>query len=268
MTYILLGILGLAMGSFLNVLIWRLPRNEDWTRGRSHCDSCGRVLRCGDLVPVLSWLWLKGRCRGCKGKISLWNPTIEILNAVGWMGLGWAADRGWSLSGMGRLGWEGGGLVYLMLCLALFSVLLTLLAIDWQYYIIPDFLIGMMLLIGLGSVLMLREAWMSEIGLRVFWGMAAGGGFAVLHWITKGKGMGWGDVKLALGMGALLKSAVLWALFSAFGLGAVVGLGLLASGKKKLRQPIPFGPFLVTGMVWALLYGDKMVEWYVRSFSL
>ena len=285
---LVLFIFGLFIGSFLNVLIWRLPRREKWIRGRSRCVHCKHGLAWYDLIPLLSFVWLMGKCRYCKRPIAMLYPIVEMANGLLWGLAGWLLVSGYQLSGIGQLGWEGMGLIRLILLLILFSTLLVIFVVDLQHYIIPDEMVVAMgaigLVLGISSLVwphlggglastsevfggvegpLSRGELVPGIVERVVWGMGAMGFFWLLHMITKGKGMGWGDVKLVLGMGLVLAQATIVALMSAFIIGAVMGVGLLLAGKRTLKQPIPFGPFLVVGMVVGLLYGRQVLEWYL-----
>ncbi len=268
----LLLVWGLFVGSFLNVLIYRLPRGEHWVRGRSRCPKCKHDLAWLDLIPVVSFVWLRGKCRYCGKPIAILYPIVELANGLFWSLVGYGASVGFGLSGIGKLGWTDWGLVGLITTLMLCSVLLVILVVDWQHYVIPDEMVGV--LAGVGVVLGILEAGskgnagIGELTNRLIWGLGAMGFFWLLHLITKGKGMGFGDVKLVAGMGLVLEKAVLVALMSAFMIGAIVGVALLLTRVRKLKQPIPFGPFLVMGMVIGLLTGNQIINWYLVGLML
>ena len=271
--WLLLGY-GLFVGSLVNVLIYRLPRGMGWVKGRSHCPHCKKILRWYDLVPVLSWIWLKGKCRNCRKPISVLNPIVELVNAVVWGYVGYGGSVGFKLAGIGELGWSGVNLIHLIAALILSSTLLVILVVDWEHYVIPDEMTVTMLAVG--AVLSILEGMgggpLLHLGFEGQGGMwkerliavaASGLMFWGLHKLTKGKGMGWGDVKLVPVMGLILGRFVVVGLFAAFLLGSVVGIGLLLAGRKKFGQPVPFGPFLVGGMIIALVFGRQALDWYV-----
>jgi prepilin signal peptidase PulO-like enzyme (type II secretory pathway) len=250
------------VGSLLNVLIYRLPRDEQWISGRSYCPFCKAKLSAKDLIPILSWLLLKSKCRHCRKPISWQYPAVELANGLLWAGIGWlSGNGGYQLSGMGHLGLQNWSLVTTILVLALISCLLILFVIDLKHYIIPDQLV--IVIVSIGIIL----AILADPVSRLLWATGAFAFLYLLHLITRGKGMGFGDVKLAFGMGMILKSSVIVALMSSFFIGALVGTGLLFAKLKKLKQPIPFGPFLVIGIIIGLLYGDKILVWYLTGLG-
>lgn len=254
----LLGIIGLLVGSFLNVVIWRWPREEEFVQKRSHCVHCGHTLAWFDLLPLASWLWVRGRCRYCKKKISPLYPIVESMNSLAWMYIGWLATTGYHLGG---IGWIDGitwrGFVGLLCALAVISTLIVIWWIDWLHQLIPD---GASILLGcLGLVCgVLDGNW----GEKLLWGVIAGLFFVGLYVITRGKGMGLGDVKLAGAMGLLLGWLTPLSLVTSFWSGAAVGISLLLLKRAKFGMPIAFGPFMVLGVVVAMFYGESIVEWY------
>ena len=270
MPILTLFIFGLFVGSFLNVLIYRVPLGQQWLSGRSYCPHCKHNLLWYDLIPILSWIWLNGKCRYCHKQISWQYPTVELANALLWAGTGTyivrcqLSDLSCQLSSFGSLGLSGWQFINTILILTLASSLLTLFVIDLYHYIIPDQLIIVLISIGiaLGLTEIVNGNW-SDITSRLLWGTGAFAFFYLLHFITKGKGMGFGDVKLVFALGLILKSSVVVALMSAFFVGAVIGVGLLASKIRKLKQPIPFGPFLVLGTGIAIVYGQYIIDWYL-----
>lgn len=216
---------GVAVGSFLNVLIDRLPRGENALTGRSVCDHCKKPLRWFELIPLLSFFLQRGRCRRCHKELSWQYPFVELVTGVAFA------------AGVNPL---------------VFSSLLVIFVADLKYQIIPD----SMIMIGvLGAIGGIRENALSGLG--------AAGFFFVLWMITKGRGMGLGDVKLAFLMGLLLGfPRIVVAGYLAFLTGAVVGVILIVLGKKTLKERIAFGPFLIAGTVGALLWGDWLIGWW------
>jgi len=242
----LVAVFGLIIGSFLNVVIHRLPRGESVVRGRSHCPACGRTLAWYDLVPVVSYLALRGRCRSCGAPISPRYPLVELLT-----GAVFAA-----------LFYRFGPTPVLIKYLFLASILVAAAFIDLEHYIIPNRLV----LVGAGGGLLsplLQDVsvWSALSGMAV-----AGGVLLLLALVSKG-GMGLGDVKLAAVVGLFLGWPLgLVAVFFAACLGGAFGILLLVFGIKRRKDPIPFGPFIALGTVVTLLWGKQVVFWYTKNF--
>ncbi|MFS8158731.1 MAG: prepilin peptidase, partial [Candidatus Roizmanbacteria bacterium] len=250
MSLIFLFIFGLVVGSFLNVLIDRLS-NEESILGRSYCDSCKKTLSPLTLIPVFSWIYLRGRSACCKKKISLWYPVVEIITAVAFIlpfiiptsSQYFVTDlvRLFSAHSHSTQLW-----FYLTTWLLLISASIVTIVADVKYHIIPD---EMTLLTGLIAFPFIYLNWNHVSGplSSPFVGaLAVMFPILFLHLVTRGKGMGFGDVKYAFVMGLWLG---LWdgllALYLAFVLGGVVGIFYLLLGKKKMKSTIAFGPFLV-----------------------
>ncbi len=238
-------VFGLVIGSFLNVCIYRLPRGESIAAEPSHCPRCGHRLGPRDLVPVLSFLWLRGRCRYCGGRISPRYAVIELLTALLFMVV-WL-----------RFGWSAAFIKYSLLS----ALLLVVAAIDLEHQLIPNRLVLIALAWGLvWQTLQPELTWPTALA-----GTALGGGVLFLLALVSRGGMGGGDIKLMVVLGFILGPApTILALFAAFLTGSVVGVGLLAAGKVRRRDPVPFGPFLVLGTYAAVLYGQEIIGWYLR----
>ena len=248
---------GLIWGSFANVLIHRWPRGQSWLVNRSVCPACQQQLRLVDLVPVLSFVYLRGRCRYCRQAISWQYPVVELLTAgmtyLAW----WAASHGWQLSGVGQLGLFGLPLIRLgLLWLVGFTGIVTA-VIDLKHYLIPDWSNW---LIGLSGTMLglINHDWQ----IRLVAGLLASGFMASIYFLTKGKGMGWGDVKLSLALGLWLGGVTQVGMMAAYVLGAAMGLILLALRQAQLKQAIPFGPFLLLGAGLAMMFGQSWWQWY------
>jgi len=244
---ILLFIAGLAVGSFLNVVIYRIPRGMSvYKPTASICPRCKARIAFYDNIPVISYLILKGRCRKCGAKISFTYPMVEILTAL--MFVANFYFFGFSLQ--------------LLSGLILISSLIAISMIDIQFRIIPNAITWPMTIIGLG---------LSTFGnLSRWWFPLAfsGGAFVfmlIIHLIYP-KGMGMGDVKLALMIGAFLTRSVVAALFIGFLAGSVYGLILILIKKKRFKQTIPFGPFIALGSIIALFWGGDIINWYLGFF--
>lgn len=243
---------GTAIGSFINVLIDRLPNGQS-IFGRSHCDCCQHTLAWYDLIPVVSFLWLKGKCRYCGKKLSWQYPMIEILTGVIFVlifnfSFGFPQDRQF---------------LNLLIHLGFASTLLVIFFADVKYQIIPDSMQTAFLIFSI--LLRLQEApsfyHLSSIINYLLSGLVVMLPILLLFLLTRGRGMGFGDVKLAFNMGFLLGIfGGLLALYVSFIIGAVVGLIMLILKLKKLKSKIAFGPFLIIGTVVMLVWGDKIME--------
>jgi len=258
--------LGLVIGSFLNVLIYRTIHGESPWTGRSRCDHCRKQIHWYDNIPLLSYVLLGGKCRYCHKKIAPQHVAIELLTGilfVWWYVMGFAFFQLTQAPFM---------VLQPLFWLLVGILLLIIFATDWLYQIIPDYATVL-----LGILAFLYRLYLSVSGLmqwQDFW-LALLSGFLMmgilffLWWITRGRGMGFGDVKFALVMGWLLgwpRSMV--ALMLAFVLGALVGMVLILLRKKKMGSKIAFGPFLVLATMLALLFGNQLWEWYMGMMFL
>ena len=232
---LLLILFGLSIGSFLNVLIDRLPRGKNVITGRSVCDYCKKTLRWFELIPLLSWAIQGGRCRRCHKKLSVQYSLIELITGVGFVIL---SPSYWII----------------------FSSLLVIFVADLKYQIIPDSMVVVGIIGVIGVIGGIRE-----IGGNVIVGMGAAMFFLLLWLVTRGRAMGLGDVKFAFLMGLLLGfPGVVVACYLAFLTGAGVGVILILRGKKGLKSKIAFGPFLILGTCISLIWGSQIIEWWRR----
>jgi leader peptidase (prepilin peptidase)/N-methyltransferase len=242
------GVLGAVFGSFLNVVAYRLPRHESLVRPGSHCTSCGAAIRPFDNIPIVSWLLLRGRCRGCSAPISVRYPLVEALSAALCVGAVLAHSSA----------------VGIALAVTTVLVLVPAAAIDLEHRIIPNEVtaIGALLAVGLGTALD-----PSGEPTRLIAGAAAGG-FLLLAALAYPAGMGMGDVKLAGVMGLLLGTAVAPALM--IGLLAGVAVGAVVIARKGVtagrKTAVPFGPFLALGGLVAIFVGSDIVHAYSTHF--
>lgn len=238
-------ILGTVLGSFVKVLADRSLTKKSFS-GRSYCPKCKHNLRWYDLFPVLSFISTGGKCRYCQKKIGVEYPLVEIVMGIL----------------VGFLFWQSFQSSVLILDLIFKTFFITVLAVlfitDLKKMFIPDRIVIPAIII---SLIYLVLQLLFEPVLMAF---LIGSFFMALIIITKGKGMGGGDVKLGVFMGlALGFPQALVALIIAFLSGAIVSLMLIVGGKKHFGQVIPFGPFLVTGSLVALFWGDKILQWYL-----
>lgn len=256
MVYLLIFMFGLCVGSFLNVLIDREEKGEDWVWGRSHCDFCQNQLAWYDNIPLLSFLILRGKCRFCGHKISWQYPLVEILTGIQFVWIYFLIQS--NLTFFSRF--EGFySFLTLLIWLTLGACFLAIFMADFKYQIIPDI---PMLVAGLASLLkiLIDYRYTGMIDFSVFpSALGAGLFFLSLVLLTKRKGMGWGDVELAVLMGLILGfPKILIALFFSFLTGALLGVILIIEGRKKLKSKIAFGPFLIAGLIFSLIYGEKI----------
>lgn len=253
--------IGAAIGSFLNVVIYRSITEESWVTGRSKCEDCGYQLSWFDNVPILSFLWLRGRCRKCRKPIGLIHPVVEFLCGALFVWWYWGGTLLFF-----RLTQQPFQLVQPAFWLGVGVLLLMVVVADLSYLIIPDMAVGLLLLTTVIYRVALTMAGVMQVQDLMWAGVGAVGAvafFGALWWFTKGRGMGLGDVKLAAPLALLLGwPNILVGLFLAFVSGAVVGIVLLLLGKKKFGQVVPFGPFLVLGTVLTLVWGDTLYHWY------
>lgn len=247
------ALFGLAIGSFLNVVIARLPERRSLWRPGSACPDCGAPIAWYDNVPLLSFLALRGRCRACGGAISWRYPVVEVLTGALFLAA-WLAF---------------GPTVRFAAGAALLAALIAITAIDLQHQIIPDaitlpgIVAGVLSRVGTGPVSWIDPLIGIAVGAGVFVAIILG--YAL---VVGGEGMGLGDAKLGAMLGAFLGwKALLVSLFVAVTAGGVLAIVLLATGLRGRRDPIPFGPFLALGGATGLFYGERVVAWYVSGFG-
>jgi len=237
---------GLAIGSFANVCIYRLPKKESVVFPASHCTACKTPIRAIDNIPVLSYLFLGGKCRACGQKISIVYPLIEIVT-----GLLLAAV-------IVKFGFTWESLIYAIVCPAL--VVITV--IDYEHKIIPDRITLPGIIFGLGAGSYLVGPVNAGLGFLL------GGGLFYLIAIVSRGGMGGGDIKFIAAAGALLGwQKVLLVIFLGATLGSIIGLILMATQKKDRKSQIPFGPFLALGTLIAIFSGEDLLHLYLMTFT-
>ncbi|MDO4302829.1 MAG: prepilin peptidase [Bacillota bacterium] len=240
-------IFGIVIGSFLNVCIYRLPAGEDIVRKPSHCPYCGVNLRWFELIPVISFLIQKGKCRSCGRKLSLQYPLVELANGFLYLWIVHVA---------------GYHLVSALYCLSV-SALLAASVVDIRTYEIPPvcpLFIGVM---GFFRMLLDLPDWY-QYGIGM---LTVSGLFLLIYLITKGKGIGGGDIKLMAAAGLLLGwKNILLALAIGSVAGCVIHISLMKlKGKSRM---LAFGPYLAVGIFCAMLYGEELIDWYLRFCGL
>lgn len=248
---------GLIIGSFLNVCVYRVPRGQSIISPRSACPSCETQLIAIDLVPVLSWLFLRGKCRHCRAAISVQYPIVELLTGV-----------------IFAFTWLRADSPILFLAYAFMeAVMLTVMFTDLEKMIIPDVFV----VAGLSGGVVF-QIWKVASGYGVWWdgltGATAGAGTFLLvalisEAVLKKEGMGGGDIKfmLVVGMFLGLKLTVL-CLFLSVVLGGIAGAALLIKGRKAGDTVMPFGPFIVAAALICVFFGNGMIVWYLNNFML
>ena len=254
-SFIVAFIFGLFIGSFLNSIVFRieamssivkLPKGASPFSNRSFCPSCGHMLSWLDLVPVLSILFLNRKCRYCKDKISSQYLLAEVLTGL--------------LFGFIFLFYGNIVFTYFLFLISFFLIILFI--YDLKHFILPDSILIPAILIALGYVYIFNYSMLFNY---VFSGLGVSAFFLAIFLISRGKWIGFGDVKLGLLIGLLIGFPnVLVSIFFSFLVGAIVGLTLIVLKKKKLKSAVPFGPFLIFGIYFSLFFGEYLVNWYLN----
>ncbi len=253
--FILSFLFGAVIGSFLNVCIYRMPREESVVSPPSHCPSCDYRIRWYDNIPLVSYLLLGGKCRGCRAKISLQYPLVELLNGL------------LTLALFMRYGPTLAFAVLFLFC----SALVVITFIDIEHQIIPDEISLSGIVLGfVFSFFLAGHSWLNSL-----LGIVLGGGSLLLvasgyHWLTGKEGMGGGDIKLLAMMGAFLGwKSIPFIIFASSLIGSLIGVSLMVIQKKDSKLAIPFGPYLAFAAVLYIFYGPQLIHWYLTlgSFS-
>lgn len=274
MIFVTLLILGLCVGSFINALVWRLHAQESKSKkktaknfnlsilnGRSVCPNCKHQLAAKDLIPVLSWLSLRGKCRYCKQPISIQYPLVELLTAFLFV----FSYLYWPLY------FDSLGKLLLAFWLMFLVGLIALAVYDLKWLILPDKIIRPLIALGIlqAIVLVLTATTPTKQFISIAFSFLIGGGlFYVLFQISGGKWIGGGDVKLGGLLGLILASPslIIFTIFAASLLGTLMALPLMITGKLKRTSKIPFGPLLIAGAIIAQLFGLSLINWYKHKF--
>ena len=267
LVYFFIFSFGLIVGSFLNCIIYRLSKKESFLKKRSYCPHCKHTLNWQDLIPIFSFLILKGKCRYCKKSISFQYPLVEL--ATGSLFTLIIFQNLDSLLLTPFIFW----LLNICFLFLVSSFLVIIFAYDLKHYIIPDRVIYPVILVViiwyLISSIFFSSYTKYYILNTIYSAFGAAFFFLVIVLLTRGKGMGMGDVKLAFLMGLLLGFPdILVALFLSFFLGAIIGIILIITGKRTFKSEVPFGPFLVTGTFLALFFGKRIIDFYFRALLL
>jgi leader peptidase (prepilin peptidase)/N-methyltransferase len=272
--YCYTAVIGLCIGSFLNVVIYRVPNRMSIVRPASHCPKCGKPLKKYDNIPVLSWVLLGGRCRFCGNKISVRYPAVELLNMLLWL--------------LCLQCYAGRSLLFAFVAMAACSVLICVAFIDYDHMIIPDRFNLALLFLGAAAIFTNDGIrWLDRVigcvGALLFFLLLFYGSI----WILKREGLGGGDVKLMAAAGLLLGwKNVFAAIFIAALTACIIMIPLQKLNAEKQRalpenkenkpddedaqksKEFPFGPFLTFGIAIALLFGTQLMNWYLGLFGL
>jgi leader peptidase (prepilin peptidase)/N-methyltransferase len=247
----LAAVLGVCIGSFLNVCIYRLPRGQSLSSPRSRCPSCERPLHWYHNVPIVSWLVLRGRCGYCQAPISIQYPLIELITALMWVLIVWTTPVGWLLASR----------------LVFATALIVLFMIDLEHQLLPNVITLPGIVVGLAFSFVAPPGPTDSV-----LGILLGGGVlyaiaAAYYLLRKEEGMGMGDVKMLAMVGAFLgwRAVLLTLVLSSFA-GAVIGMAMMGLQKGSLRYALPFGTFLAVGALIAMLFGDAILSWYLGYF--
>lgn len=250
-------VFGLLVGSFINAVVYRLHTGESPFRGRSHCARCKRTLEAQDLVPIFSFMFLKGRCRYCKKKISWQYPIVEFVTAVLFALTYWR---------MAQLYTDAATVAAHTVVYAVFIVFLIIIFVyDLKHYLILDVVIVPAAIFAFIANVALGEVWWKMLAA----GALIAGFFAVQYFVSGGRWIGGGDIRLGALMGFMLSSPLAFvALFLAYIIGGIVGVGLILAGKKTMGSKVPFGTFLTVSSYIALLYGSTLLTWYLQAITV
>jgi len=248
--YVVIFLLGLALGSFLNSWIWRRNENIRVVSGRSICPHCRRKLKWYENIPIFSYLFLRGRCRTCKNKIPPHFVWVELCTALLFLFVTWYHLRSAQFDSYDY----HRDIVFV-------GILIVIFLYDLLYKLIPTDLVWLGVGIGFFFYFFCADNCQNGILLAI---LVSAGFFFLQYVISKGTWIGGGDIRLGVMMGVWLGwPNILVALMFAYIVGAIISVSLLLSRKKKMKSEIPFGTFLTSGTLFALLYGGEVVRWYV-----
>lgn len=262
MTILILFLYGLVFGSFINALIWRVKNKKNWVSERSICPNCKKELKLQHLVPVFSWIWLKGKCAYCKKPISVQYPAVELLTGL--------------VFAVSYVAWlnEFFGLevAIFALWLVISVVLVALTVYDLKWMLLPNSFVLVLTLLSIFLVLLSaysQRNWVVIIdsigGAVVLFGI-----FWCLFQVSKGTWIGGGDVKLAVPLGLIVGSPLLafLVLFGASILGSIIAIPLLILKRAKVKTQLPFGPFLILATFLVFFWGQQFLNWYSNLLYL
>ena len=245
------AIFGSTIGSFLNVCIYRLPRRESIVWPRSACPHCRRNLAWYENLPIVSYIWLRGRCRTCRGAISIRYPIVEALTAAMFAGAAWYY----------------GPSILLVSRLVFGCALIVLFAIDLEHHLLPNAITLPGIVAGFLFSFVTDPGWTASLVGIVFGGGLLYAIAEAYYRIRHEEGLGMGDVKMLAMIGAFIGwQLTLLTLMTASLAGSVIGLGLLATGRGSMKYALPFGTFLALGAAFAAVLGPGLLDWYLGQF--
>jgi prepilin signal peptidase PulO-like enzyme (type II secretory pathway) len=262
MIVFVLVLLGLIFGSFINALVYRIHAGRNWVSERSECMSCHHPLAAKDLIPVFSWLYLRGKCRYCKMPIPD-SPIVELalpaLFVVSY--LLWATPL------------DGRALFDFVFWLLFLVGFLALAVYDIKWFLLPDVIVFPLICLALlqvaGDWLLFNHSWHELTGPAIGAAIISGLFFG-LHYVSKGKWIGFGDVKLGIILGLLAGGALkaMLVLLVASLIGTLVALPMVVGGKASRKSHLPFGPLLIAGIIIVQFYGTDVISWYMSLLSV
>ena len=268
--YLFIFLFGLAVGSFLNCIIYRLEKNESFLKGRSYCPHCKHILAWQDLIPILSFLILRGKCRYCGKRISLQYPLVELATGILFFSIFYSTFQHSNIPTLQQF-------IQFFYLSIVSCFLIIIFVYDLKHYLIPDKVIYPA--IAIAFIYQIISNFQFPISITNFQfqitnfyfsilsALGAAAFFLLIFLVSRGKWIGFGDVKLGFLMGLFLGfPKILVALFFAYLIGAIIGIGLVLAKKKTLKSEVPFGPFLVTGTFISLFWGNILIGWYISLF--
>jgi len=268
--YLFIFLFGLAVGSFLNCIIYRLEKNESFLKGRSYCPHCKHILAWQDLIPILSFLILRGKCRYCGKRISLQYPLVELATGILFFSIFYSTFQHSNIPTLQQF-------IQFFYLSIVSCFLIIIFVYDLKHYLIPDNVIYPA--IAIAFIYQIISNFQFPISITNFQfqitnfyfsilsALGAAAFFLLIFLVSRGKWIGFGDVKLGFLMGLFLGfPKILVALFFAYLIGAIIGIGLVLAKKKTLKSEVPFGPFLVTGTFISLFWGNILIGWYISLF--
>lgn len=293
MFYVFLFIIGLAAGSFLNVVTLRYKEDEKFSLktigGRSHCPRCGKILKWYELIPVLSFFIQRGRCRNCKAKLSIQYPLVEIITALGFVFIpGYFASNGFSIFGAAFYGEFWPIVVASIIWLAAFLIFISISIIDFRLMIIPD---GANIALGfLGILSIIFQAYVLKLNsptsflgyysrffpvIDNFWlnhlaAVLAGIiFFGAIIFFSRGRAMGFGDLKLIAALGVIFSwPDIIIVIALSFIVGSLYSAFLMLKKRKGMKDFVPFGPFIIIASLLVFFFGLQLIELYFKLFGI
>lgn len=290
---IFLFAIGLAFGSFYNVISLRYSEGEflgaKAVKGRSHCSKCGKILKWHELIPLLSFIIQKGKCRGCKTSLSLQYPIVELITGIAFVAVPlYFINHKFALFPQFFYASDWPVIILSVIWLFIFSLLLLLTIIDLRLMIIPDEIniaLGVLGIINIAvqEYILKLEAPISFLGhyseflgsINNFWlnhavsVLIGGAFFGAIIIFSRGKAMGWGDFKLAVALGVIFSwPDIIMILALSFIVGSLFSLVLIARRKKGVKDLVPFGPFLAIGCVITFFFGFQIISNYFKAFDI